>query len=242
MSVAVPVTLIALTDQWTDTCRAHGNRVPREWQVSECSLCELPAWLSSGEPPQVDAVVALLVQRAQAGDRLAGECLLQALSTRLLQLSRKHPRHRFEDFVTAAWVRIMDYPAANRSTSVLANLAWDSLKSVSREHARLNREQPAARVPEVGPGCSSVAVGSALEPGVEPPPREAAAQIIDYAFRAKLVPMESAAILQSVYRDGLPGKEAARRHHTSEDMIRYRCSSAIRKLRAHKSMLMALIA
>ena len=53
------------------------------------------------------------------------------------------------------------------------------------------------------------------------------------AANAGWLPRTSEPVLRSVYCDGLSGREAARRHHTSPAMVRYRCSVGIKALRAH---------
>jgi DNA-directed RNA polymerase specialized sigma24 family protein len=49
----------------------------------------------------------------------------------------------------------------------------------------------------------------------------------------QLIDDSDAALLQSVYAEGVSGDRAARRFHTSAGTVRVRCSSAVRQLAAH---------
>ncbi|MDK9339407.1 hypothetical protein FAM23853_000629 [Propionibacterium freudenreichii] len=58
---------------------------------------------------------------------------------------------------------------------------------------------------------------------------------VHLAARRGLITAPSAEVLRSVYLYGLSGREAAGRHEMSEDMVRYRCSSSVKRLRRHMS-------
>jgi DNA-directed RNA polymerase specialized sigma24 family protein len=171
-----------------------------------------------------DATAAKLVLLAQDHDELAGRLLLQSMSRRLAWYAGRSAKHELAEFVSAAWERIATYPAATRGTNVMINLCLDALKAVSRATAKGSRE---------------IAVDQPPEP---PAPAAAsfphAAEIIDLAERRALVPRASIAVLRSVYDAGLSGQQAAELHGMSPEMVRYRCSAAIKKLRAHRQELL----
>jgi DNA-binding NarL/FixJ family response regulator len=49
----------------------------------------------------------------------------------------------------------------------------------------------------------------------------------------RLIDNSSAALLQSVYVDGMTGAQAARRLHISDGTVRVQCSKVVRELAAH---------
>ncbi|MDR0436405.1 MAG: hypothetical protein LBH11_06570 [Propionibacteriaceae bacterium] len=181
------------------------------------------ARLRSGD----DTAALELVARAQAGDRAAGELVLAALGPRLAWQCRRDPFHTLADYQAAAWERIMRHPIARRRNSVLINIALDALKILSRERAATLREIPVAEVPE--PRHSN-RVGQDELPF--------AGQIIDLAARRRLVPAASIPVLRSVYTKGLSSVAAAKLHGMTPEMVRYRCSAAIKVLRKHREELL----
>jgi DNA-directed RNA polymerase specialized sigma24 family protein len=218
--------MVLLDAQWQATCRAVHDICPSTWPVPESRLTALALWLRKAGS-DTDSVAQFLIERAQDGESLAGECLIQAVLPKLVREFQRHPRHQFGDYLTHAWLRIMAYPRTRRH-AVLTNLALDTLKAVTREYSRSNREQAFDQLPEP----DDVAAES---------PRHVVSEIIDLAADRSLVPKESAAVLRTVYHDGLSGKSAAVRHRTTPEMIRYRCSASVKVLRAHRQLLMALL-
>ena len=58
-------------------------------------------------------------------------------------------------------------------------------------------------------------------------------QVIEASSSLSLIDDSDAALLRSVYADGMTGREAARRFHTSASMVRVRCSKAVNRLATH---------
>lgn len=218
----------ALDHDWTQL----GLR-PACWRGSLAlwaQLCTPLTWCQSLD--QVLAVCELddvagcfLVGRAQGGDQLAGRVVLQALLPRLRTQARLDPAHCLGDYVATAWERIMAHPVATRRRELLVNLALDCLKQLSRADRHRSRELPLL---------------AAADLHVKQPASPIAGDLIDTAVRQGWIPMASGQVLRSVYADGLSGREAAQRHHISEHMVRYRCSSAVRQLRGHRDELALL--
>lgn len=168
-----------------------------------------------------DQVCCLLVVLAQSGDQLAGRVVLQALLPQLTGLARRDARRTLDDYVAAGWLKLMCFPIATRRRAVLTNLALDTLKSLTR--AEPNREFPTAQLPEVETAPAELSVR----------------RLISASRQLHLVSDQTAAVLTSVYADGLSGREAALRHQMSETTLRYRCSSATKKLRANAELLVS---
>jgi DNA-directed RNA polymerase specialized sigma24 family protein len=61
--------------------------------------------------------------------------------------------------------------------------------------------------------------------------------LIDAASRLGLIDGLTRQVLLSVYAEGLSGRLAADRHQTSPEMVRYRCSRAVRRLAQHSAAL-----
>ena len=60
-----------------------------------------------------------------------------------------------------------------------------------------------------------------------------ARQVLEAGTSLGLIDGSAAALLQSVYVDGMTSTEAARRFRTSAGMVRVRCSKVVRELATH---------
>jgi DNA-directed RNA polymerase specialized sigma24 family protein len=212
------------------------EQLDQDWYAVVRYHPEVPVWwavagVPTGPPDEVvanvwqdDTTAVMLLQLAQDKDELAARLLLQAMARRLAWFAGRSSRHELAEFVSAAWERIATYPAASRNSNVLTNLTMDCLKSVSRAGAKGARELSVEQPPEPP------------EPAGDGFP--CAAEIIDLAERRALVPTASIAVLRSVYSQGLSGAQAAELHGMSPEMVRYRCSSAIKKLRNYRQELL----
>lgn len=204
----------AFGDEWR-ALRDHP--VPLAWQQAcpeldgVTRLCELSAAVIC------DRIAAHLVIACQWGDRLAGRVLVQALLPRLSGLAARDARHELGDYVSTLWELLHDYPIERRHHAVSTNLLLDTRKRLSRA------------------ACREIVVEHPPEP--PPPPvsssRTRAAAAIDLATRRGMISPGNAAVLRSVYLDGLSGRQAAQRHAISEDLVRYRCSSSVKRMRLH---------
>ena len=211
-------TLRGLADQWLEIA----DKPHRFTDCPALSTIETPrqaAWCCTNS----DACCAELILAAQRGDAIAGLCLLVALWPRLVKLARRDKKHTIDDYLANAWVRIMTFPSSRMRSRLLANLALDCLKSLSRSWARQHRELP---LPFFEPTS------------LHPPESPDTAAIIQEGVRLRLVSQETAGVLTSVYLDGLSGREAAAKHKMSETAVRYRCSYGTKKLRSRAQELL----
>lgn len=215
--------LVSQWDAWWHWVRDAES--PDVFAVADChpllAGCRTPADLAL--KAGTDAGLLALVAAAQDGAQLAGRVVIQVMLPRLISLAARDPRATIEDYLGEAWLVVMGFPLA-RNRAVLTNLCLDVLKKLSRARARTAREHPTRTPPE--PPASP-----ATEPG--------AAELLDLAGARGLVSRANIEVLRSVYAEGLSGKDAAARHGISHDMVRYRCSSALRHLRARRGELLA---
>ena len=203
---------------WLDTCRRH-DHMAAEW-ARDCPALDgctrLDDVVAACRSDDV-AVIAVLA-RAQSGCPVAGRCLLQALLPHLIGLARRDPHRTVDDYLGACWPVAMDY-RPRPGARALATLALNTRKALGHEWTGL-RLLPADRA------------------AAETEPEITVADVVSVSRRLRLVPSASADVLVSVYGDGLSGRQAAERHHMTADMVRYRCSSAVRTLRAHRHELL----
>jgi DNA-directed RNA polymerase specialized sigma24 family protein len=57
--------------------------------------------------------------------------------------------------------------------------------------------------------------------------------VLQVSSSLRLIDDCDAALLRSIYADGMSGTQAARQLHTSTGMVRVRCSRVVRQLAAH---------
>lgn len=171
-----------------------------------------------------DAAVLALVVQAQRGCPVAGRTLLRALTPLFEGLARRDPRADLGDYLGACWPVLMAR-STERCHGVLAGLALDTRRALVRERAGLWVVSPSGDHEPQAP------VERAYEPDAD--------QVLASARRLRLLPAPSMEVMSSVYLDGLSGADAAARHGISADMVRYRCSSGMRRLRAERSRLLA---
>ena len=168
------------------------------------------------------------------GDQLAGRVVLQALIGRMVRMAQRDPRAGIDDYLARLWCAINSYPLRKRPVRIAANLSMDTLKAVSREHRWIGRG-------DVTLCPSSESLEELLSPaGLDgsrrdsPPPADIEARrVLEAASLLQLIGHSSAAVLQSVYVDGMTSTEAARLFRTSEGMVRVRCSKVVRELATH---------
>ena len=172
------------------------------------------------------------------GDQLAGRVVLQALIGRVVRMAQRDPRAGIDDYLARLWCAINSYPLRKRPVRIAANLSMDTLKAVSREHRWIGRG-------DVTLWPSSESLEELLSPaGLDgsrrdsPPPADIEARrVLEAASLLRLIDHSSAAVLQSVYVDGMTGAQAARRLHTSAGTVRVHCSKVVRELAAHAAEL-----
>lgn len=202
------------------------NPTIRQW-ATDCDAlagCGNAVQVLAAIRSQPDEVLIFLISHAQAGSLVADYLLARTMAPKLRQMASRDPDAEFDDYLTQLWMRIHTYPIAYRTQRVAANLALDTLKAVVSQRAP-RQELLADQVVEWGPVTNEV-------PGLGRDLLAAAQQI-------GLIDALTAGILASVYIDGLSGRQAARRHHTSPHMIRYRCSTYVRRMANQRQALLA---
>lgn len=229
-----------LNAEWTRLCE-QGNPPVRTWadrHVATHSCRTLPDVLGAIRASPDPVLTALLIEAAD-GDPLAGRVVLQAMLGKVVRLVQTHPGLGAEDFVAAMWCRIRTYPLQRRPNKIAANLAWDTRKDALAA-ARTSRRESAA--------------GSLSEPSWEPllahradrgrrdaedDARREARRVLGAAEAAGLIDKITCSVLETVYLDGASSRSAAVHHDTTPELVRYRCSSAVRRMSRHAALLAA---
>jgi hypothetical protein len=181
-----------------------------------------------------DPVLAALLTEVSAGEQLAGRVVLQALIGRMVRMAQRDPRASVDDYLAQLWCVISSYPLQRRPVRIAANLSMDTLKAVSQERRWLARGG-VKLVP------SSESLEELLEPtGLNgsaynsPPPVDVEVrQVLEASSMLQLIDDSDAALLRSIYADGMSGSQAAGHLHTTAGTVRVRCSKVVRHLAAH---------
>lgn len=223
-----------LNKEWARLVGTFRDQLPwtRQPLLADCrDLAEVLAAIRY----RPDPVLGALLAASAAGDALAGRTVLQAMLGKMVRLGQAHRDVGVDEFVSALWCRIRTYPLANRPTSIAANLALDARKDVLRSAMINRRERAAGRLSDLD--------GEYLlrsRPGGEAhddPAGIRAQRVLQVAEATGLIDADTAAVLRTVYLDGMNSRIAAARHQTSPGMIRYRCSRGLRVLARHASAL-----
>ena len=200
-------------------CSTTSSRYDADWD--QCADARLSAPLSVTAREALhcarregDPWLARLIAAAQAGDELAGRCVVQAVLGRLVAIARRDSRLDVDQLVGALWLRILAYPLERRPRAIASNLALDARKDVVAEL----RPLPVTRPPE--------------------PRRHAlAASLLVEAVRIGVIDAPIAEVMSSVYVLGLSGEAAAQRHGVTATTVRWRCSVGKRRLALARQLL-----
>ncbi|MCL2736024.1 MAG: hypothetical protein FWD75_05255 [Propionibacteriaceae bacterium] len=201
-------------------------RLNQEWEDLKWDLAD---WTDPATPLNVvlesirfnpDQVLGSLIHTCQEGYPVAGRVIVQALLPKLILMSRAYPHPSVDHLVAALWIRISKYPLHRRPRSVAANLVLDAKKDVVAE----------TRVAPVAPLMPVVDHADLI-----------AHRVLDTARTLHLATAESLTIVEKVYIDGLPSAQVAELHAMSPDAVRQRCSDTVRRLRAHRDILVDLV-
>ena len=197
--------------------------------------CRTPADVLARVRRDPDAVLLLLLRHATRGDAVAARVVLQALLPKAVLMAAADREAPVDDYVAALWCAVVAYPVARRPSSVAANLALDTLKSVRRGR----RPVPDLAVPPhlvvlAAERRPAQLVGSP-RPAADPDARSVLARACAYG----LVDPLTRDLLRSVYADGLAGEAAADRYGLTQGALRSRCSRALRVLARHRDLLAA---
>ncbi len=230
----------ALNAEWDELTRENQPTV-RLWAAKHQAVanCSDLADVLATVPGDPDGVLrALLIENAE-GDQLAGRVVLQAMVAKIVRMALRDCRAGVDEYVAAMWCRICTYPMGERPKKIAANLALDALKAVNRETfwTRSGVEVAAFPSDAVMDYLHTQAMARARldhNAGIE----ELSAQgVIATADRLGLINAQTRDVLLTVYADGLSGRAAADRHQTTPEMIRFRCSKAVRRLAQHSASL-----
>lgn len=228
----------ALNADWDDLRECHQHKV-RDWAARHRSLsdCATLTDVLEAVPRDPDGALLALLSASAGGDELAGRVVLQAMLGKVVRMAARDVTATADDYVAVMWCLIPTYPLTQRPVRVAANLALDTLKGVRREtvfaargsavhvvHGELLTElHHIARSRETLDHNAATTL--------------TADSLIDAASKLGLIDGPTRQVLVSVYADGLSGRAAADRHQTSPEMIRYRCSRAVRRLAQHSTLL-----
>jgi hypothetical protein len=225
----------ALDREWCEVVRDH-RAAAADWADRHEALARCRSLNDVLSVAQLDSdpVLVALLTEVSVGDQLAGRVVLQALIGRMVRMAQRDPRASIDDYLAHLWCVIENYPLQRRPVRVAANLSMDTLKAVSRDHRWLGRGG-------VTLWASSESLEELLEPtGLDgspcdstPPVDVEVRQVLQVSSSLRLIDDCDAALLRSIYADGMSGTQAARQLHTSAGMIRVRCSKVVRQLAAH---------
>lgn len=207
--------LVALNEEW----RSLAMTATPGWAHREPALAaasDLASVLALiRERP--DPVLAALLRLGAAGEELAYRVVLQTMLGKMVLLCSGRAA-LLPEAISELWLAIVEYPLARRPRAIAANLAWTVRRRLPRAEAV--RPQPsvdaAAELPE--PDASGT-LGEARGLGL----------IDELTHRT----------LWAVYVAGLTSAQAAVALGTTPEVVRWRCSRALRRLAAHAELLAA---
>ena len=150
-----------------------------------------------------DAVLRALLTEVSNGDELAGRVVLQAMIGRMVRMAIRDPKASIDEYISALWCQIQNYPLASRPDRVAANLSMDTFKSLRREQ----RGCFTTRSCSGRRRCSWM--NSAREPGAtwnldgtEAKDDVSARDILQAGCRHHLIDAETQILLESIYLEG----------------------------------------
>ncbi len=161
-----------------------------------------------------DAWLARLISATQAGDELAGRCVVQAVLGRLSGIAARDSRVGLDELVGAVWLRVRSYPLDRRPRAIATNLVLDARKDALREVRPLALTEP-----------------------VQPRRHAIAARVLQDAVRIGVIDSGIGEVMSSVYVLGLSGEAAAQRHGVTPTTVRWRCSAGMRRLAQARELL-----
>jgi len=227
---------------WDDLCEAWSRQpAPPAWRallpehalpedsLESNMLSHLCESVSNGD----DTVTLALLRLAQAGHTVAGRVLVHAMMPQLRYIARRDTKNEFDDYIGAAWIRLMTFPARKRRQRVLANLSLDCLKMLSRQASK-------SKLAVLVDSTIMSIIFAIPSRNILESPEDTCAYVkalLDLAVSSQMVSETCVKVVTSIYCDGLTGREAATHHEISYDMVRYYCCSLAKKLRANRNEL-----
>ena len=233
--------ITALNVDWDRLANGSSGLVVNQWAETHRALlgCSTLSDVLRAVARNSDQVLSALLTEHAGGCQLAGRTILQSLLGKIVLLSLRDANAEVGDYVGAMWCRICTYPLDKRPVKIAANLALDTLKAVKREKQWGRRGMFVATTPN-GPYLYELQNEAILRVTVDHNAELSAltaTRVVARASHLGLIDVPTRAVLLSVYSDGLTGLEAADRHETTVDMIRFRCSKAVRRLAQHAALL-----
>lgn len=200
-------------------CSTTMARYDADWSRRADALLAAPLQVTAQEALQRarvdgDAWLARLIAATQAGDELAGRCVVQAVLGRLSAIAARDGRVGLDELVGAVWLRVRSYPLDRRPRAIATNLVLDARKDVLREVRPLALGEP-----------------------VQPRRHAIAARVLSDAVRIGVIDSGIGEVMSSVYVLGLSGEAAAQRHGVTPTTVRWRCSAGMRRLRQARELL-----
>lgn len=211
-------TLLALNDEWLDL---QFTPVPASWRPLLPDEAGTLGDVFARVPADPDAVLLGLLATQQAGDRLAGRVVVQAMVPKLVRMAVRDDSATFDDYLAALWLRVATYPVRRRPRRVAANLALDALKSVKASQPPALRALPTVPVPD---------------------PLGDATTVLDAGVRLGVIDGLTRRTLEAVYVDGRTSHAAGEVLGMSAETVRWRCSKGVRALRAVAGELLDAVA
>ncbi len=240
-----------LNSDWQRLCdQPQAARALAHWSSTHPALTgheDLPALLRVIQrgPNSPDPTLLALLELAQAGDRLAGRVVLQAMLGAAVRLASSIVRRpdvlgdRDEaqsTAIAALWQVISTYPLQARPRRVVANLVMDTLALVQRGHT--GSSHFARTFPEQSLG--DVTVLGSVPHHDDPDPDETAGpadaellSLLAWSVRSRVLSLEQARLLARVYAvDGGGGDRTAIAADlgVTEAALRQRCHRLARRL------------
>ncbi|MFT4109653.1 RNA polymerase sigma factor [Propionicimonas sp.] len=206
------LSLDALNDEWRDLATAPIGDWADEPDLAAAADLGAVLGLVRANP---DRVLATLLRLGAAGDGLARRVVLQAMLGKAVVLSAGRPGS-LPDVIAELWLAIAEYPVDRRPRSIAANLAWAMRRSLVR------------------PPCPPPVDG--LDPPA-PTPEADATTTLREARRLGLIDADTHRVLWTVYVAGRTSAQAAGELGTTPDVVRWRCSRALRRLARHAELL-----
>jgi DNA-directed RNA polymerase specialized sigma24 family protein len=200
-------------------CSTTSARFDADWDQCADACLSAPLSVTASEAlhrarREGDPWLARLIAAAQAGDDLAGRCVVQAVLGRLVAMARRDSRLGVDELVGALWLRIRSYPLERRPRAIVSNLVLDARKDAAAELRPLPVPPPA-----------------------NPRRHAVAANLLVEAVRLGVIDAPTAEVMSSVYVLGLSGEAAARRHGVTPTTVRWRCSAGMRRLAQARAQL-----
>ena len=212
MAARIPA-LEALNNEWRALLSGATGQ-PAEWAMTEPALDgaqDLDDLLDQIRQCP-DDVLAALLRLGSGGHPLAHRVVLQTMLGMVVRLCAGRPA-LVPEALSELWLAIVEYPLERRPRAIAANLAWTVRRA-------------AHTVPPAAP------------PPTAPDGPDAASVLAD-ARRLGLIDEVTHRTLWTVYVAGLTSQQAASVLGTTAGAVRWRCSSALRRLAGRARLLAA---